>query len=157
MSIVASIIIEDSPQIDGRRWITERHTDHVGKTHFITYIAGLLDNVTTTMTARVSQIETSLENQEIEENMDRATGDGPVDIKLVYSTVLQNRNRLREIYRTASAWQLVRIGWYINSLGLSNAQLGGLFGVSGAQLTALRTKLANLATKYTDVIAQIGN
>ena len=39
MPIVSSRLAEDSRQIDGRRWVREQHTDHVGVVHEIVYMA----------------------------------------------------------------------------------------------------------------------
>lgn len=39
MSIVSSTIIEDAPQVDGRRAIRERHTDSHGIAHDVDYLA----------------------------------------------------------------------------------------------------------------------
>ena len=41
MPIVSSRIAEDSRQIDGRRWVREQHTDHMGVVHEIVYMAEL--------------------------------------------------------------------------------------------------------------------
>lgn len=37
--IVISVVVEDAPQRDGRRYIRERHTDHVGVAHERSYLA----------------------------------------------------------------------------------------------------------------------
>jgi len=39
MPLLSSRIAEDSRQIDGRRWVREQHTDHVGAVHEIVYLA----------------------------------------------------------------------------------------------------------------------
>ena len=156
-TITQSTIVEDAPQKDGRRWITERHIDNSGAARLVTYLAPAAADATTTMTGRVATVVAEIEELEIQENMARALGDGPIDVRLIYTTAAQNRARLRQIYQTAKGWQVVRLGWYINSLGLTDPQLSALFGVSGAQLTALKTKLAALATKYNDVIDDIGD
>ena len=39
MPIVSSVIAEDSRQIDGRRWVREQHTDHVGVVREAVYMA----------------------------------------------------------------------------------------------------------------------
>lgn len=44
MSIVSSIIVDDAPQKDGRRYITERHTDHLGKVYDVQYTARVNDD-----------------------------------------------------------------------------------------------------------------
>lgn len=156
-SITNSVIVEDRAQRDGRRWIRERHTDNAGVTHDIVYMAEEGANATTAMTARVATIVSQLETGEVDSIMARATSDAPFAApNLTYATAAQLRTRLREAYRTLSGWQAVCLGHYINSLGLSDAQLTAIFGVSGAQLTALKTKLSNATTRFNQVTSEAG-
>ena len=53
--IIASEIIEDSPQVDGRRYITELHTDSVKGELRFTYLAGAATDANAVMAARVTQ------------------------------------------------------------------------------------------------------
>lgn len=156
-TITSSVIVEDAAQKDGRRYITERHTDHVGGTYEVRYIALAAADVNATMTARVATIEAELAENEIRKNLDNAVSDGSfVAPTTVHCTVAQIRARLRELYQTPSGWKAVCLGRYINSLGLTDQQLSSLFGVNGAQLTALKTKLANATTRFNQVTSEAG-
>lgn len=155
MSITNSVIVEDRAQRDGRRSIREQHTDSAGGLHYVDYLAEAAANVSAIMTARVAKLESTWADAEIESNYQRALDQlMPV---LVHSTLAQFRAALRARFRDATGWELVRLGKFINSLALSDAQLTSLFGVSGVQLTALKTKLAALASRYDDVVSQVGS
>ncbi len=67
MSIVASVIVEDAEQVDGRRHIRERHTDHLGRHHEVFYVGAANEDEQANLTARVSQIETNLADAEFSE------------------------------------------------------------------------------------------
>ena len=66
MPIVSSRIAEDSRQIDGRRWVREQHTDHVGVVHEIVYIAEV--GQTMDPVASAARIEAQLTEAEIAAN-----------------------------------------------------------------------------------------
>lgn len=57
MAVTKSQIIDDAPQHDGRRWITERHYLDDGTYEDVTYIAGAKDNVVEMLPIRAAQIE----------------------------------------------------------------------------------------------------
>lgn len=66
MPIISSRIAEDARQIDGRRWVREQHTDHVGVVHEIAYMAEVGQVVD--LTASAARIEAQLMEQEITAN-----------------------------------------------------------------------------------------
>ncbi len=155
MSIVSSVIVEDVAQKDGRRSVRERHTDNLGLFHFVEYLAEAGADVNAAMTARVAQIEADMAAAEVNDNVLRAFDQ--LSPTFNYSTVAQFRSALRQIYKNATAWDVVRLGKFINGLGLTDTQLTNIFGVSGAALTALKAKLVALAAKYDDVSSQVGD
>lgn len=58
--IIKSIIIDESVQIDGRRWVTEKHIDDVGVEHLVTYLAEADLDIDKEMQNRIAIIEDSL-------------------------------------------------------------------------------------------------
>lgn len=52
MPITASIILSRTPQIDGRSYVVEQHTDSAGRTHKIEYTANVGLDVNAVMLAR---------------------------------------------------------------------------------------------------------
>jgi hypothetical protein len=65
MPIKSSTIVEDSPQIDGRRYIREVHTDDVGVEHHVTYLAESKEDVEAILPIRVSQIDEQIAEKQV--------------------------------------------------------------------------------------------
>jgi len=151
MSVVSSIIVEDRVQRDGRRSIGELHTDHVGATYYFTYLALASDDVQARMVARVADIEQGLSDSECNSMI----AEGALR-PFVHATAAALRNRVRQAYRNGTQLEACRIAAFVVSLGLSDAQYTAAFGVSGAQLTALKAKLSNQAAKYNAILTEAG-
>lgn len=158
MAITASQIIEDRAQVDGRRYVTELHTDHIGKQHRFTFLVPAAFDASAAMSARAVALVAHLADQELALNESRALAEGLVFTPptFVYCTAAQARARVREIYATAASFVVCRLAWYIQRLTLSDNQLKAMFSVNDAQLPAVKTKLSNLEAKYIDVVAQVG-
>ena len=155
MSIVSSQVVEDRVQKDGRRAIRERHVDHLGNAYEFAWMAAAGASASAQLAGHASQLETDLAAAETDRNLGNAYDQIMPTIQ--HSTLVQFRNALRAAFQTATRWEVVRLGKFVNSLGLSDAQLINLFGVNaGAQLTALKAKLSSLAAKHDDVITQQG-
>lgn len=75
MPITSSVIIEDAIQIDGRRRITERHADHLGGVHNVSYIAEAGADAALMLPTRALLIEDQLAAAEIAANIEEALGD----------------------------------------------------------------------------------
>ena len=69
MPIVSSEITHDDPQIDGRRYITERHVDNVGVEHVFTYLGEADTDAEAVMLARVHGLEMNLTTGEMTSNV----------------------------------------------------------------------------------------
>ena len=152
--IVSSVIVEDRAQRDGRRAVRERHTDQLGLVYDVAYFAEPGTNASAMLAPRAAQIDADLTASEIAANESRAFDQQPATLS--YSTRDQFLARLRQRFQTAISWDAVRLGKYIQSLGLTDAQLKSMFSVNNAQLVTLKAKLASLANKYDDVTAQQG-
>jgi hypothetical protein len=62
-SIVESAVIDDAPQIDGRRWITEHHIDDQGVVHLVgPYLADAEYDAEADLAAHATLIEERLAN-----------------------------------------------------------------------------------------------
>lgn len=156
MAIVASVIIEDHAQRDGRRCVRERHRDHMGGIYFFDYLAEAGADTASPLAAHAAQLVADLATAEIDTNEQRAFDQQSPAFN--YSTAAQFRQRIRQRFQTLSGWDAVRLGKFLQGLGLSDAQLAVLFGVSNpsAQLTALKTRLSTLAAHYDMTIADSG-
>jgi hypothetical protein len=155
MPIVTSVVLDDAPQVDGRRWIRERHTDQVGEQYFRVYLVAAGVVVADGFPTVVAMLNQALIEWEIARNLAAIYqfGDAAV-VTTVHATLNDIRPALRDAYRTATREQALALGAFLNTL--TNAQLGTLFSVSGAQLTALRTRLQTKAAQWADYISAAG-
>ena len=153
MPIISSRIAEDSLQADGRRWVREQYTDHVGGVHERVYMA--LAAQVIDLQAQVAALNQQLIDEEIQRNLAAIYADGPLAVvSVVHASTAQNGAAVREVYKTVTREQVWALGAFLNTL--TNPQIGNLFGVSGAPLTALRTRLQAAATKWTEYLEAAG-
>lgn len=153
MPIVSSFVVDDQVQADGRRWIRERYVDHVGGVHERVYLA--LANFVVNLAAQIAAIEQRLVDAEINQNLAKIYADGPLAVvSVVHASTAQNGAALRAAYKVATREQVWALGAFLDTL--SNAQLGNLFNLAGAELTALRTRLQAATVKWTDYITAVG-
>lgn len=85
MPVVSSQIVEDRPQIDGRRSVRERHVDHIGREIFISYLAAQSANAAQIMADRVAQLSDMVDNpppEPLPEAPPTMTGNGAPDAGL---------------------------------------------------------------------------
>lgn len=157
MAIVSSQIIEDVPQIDGRRHVTERHVDHVGLVHFWRYLAEQLADVSAAMSARVAAVESRLKRREIERVISLILDDDYTGIPATHwNTNAEVGLAIRAYYQQSTDGEAIRIGWYINSLGLNDNQLKAFFGLNDGNLAAAKVKLTTYAAMYESLLAAEG-
>lgn len=64
MSIVSSTFSIGHAQIDGRKHVTEQHTDHMGGVHTAEYLASVGTDYVAVAAARAPQIEAQLAEAE---------------------------------------------------------------------------------------------
>ena len=153
--IISSVVVSDQPQIDGRRWIRERHTDHMAVVYFRDYVAvaGLV--IADGFPAVVAILNQHLTDAEIARDLANIYERGNLAVVTTnYVTLVDIRTALREAYRTVTREQAFALGAFLNTL--TNTQLGTLFGVSGAGLTALRNRLQIKATQWAEYLAAGG-
>ncbi len=156
MGIVSSVLVAESAQKDGRKWIQETHTDNVGLVYVIRYLAAVGLDTAAIMAARATQLGDDLTAAEIAANVARITADGSLaTIVLNYSTALQSRTALRAAYLTATKVDAIMIGDFLS--GLTDGQLQTLFSMTAGQVTTLRTnKLTPAAAAAATIRASTG-
>ena len=148
MPINSSQIIDDSPQHDGRRYVTELHTDHLAQQYRIIYLCTADFDAAAAMSARVASILERLAERELDDNEQRAMEGDFQPPTFNHCTPLQLRNRLREVFRTVKGFVACRLAWYIEQLNLTDNQYKQMFGVNDAQLVLLKVKISRLADRY---------
>lgn len=156
MSIVSSETVSTSTQRDGRRYVLERHTDHLGAIHERTWLAGAADNLAAALSAYASTLLDILRDREIGANIAFVLSEGSLaTVTLQHSTAVQNRSALRDAYRTATRVEAVMIGDYLNTL--TNNQLATAFNITTGEAATLRTnKLEPAATLASGIRAATG-
>lgn len=156
MTISSSVISSDSAQADGRRYIREVHTDHLGREHVVLYLAPASWDAAAVMAARVAGLETGMRDGEIASNIANVFSLGAfATVTLDYSTGAQNAAAAREAYKSASSFQAMMMGDYLATL--SDAVLRNIFGLTQNQVTTLRTnKLTPASEAATAMRAMTG-
>ena len=155
MSIVSSVIAEDRAQIDGRRSIRERHTDHLGLIEEISYLAEAGADVASAMAARVSQLDARAVDAEMARNIAFIMVGDYAKVTTNYVTVSDARAAIRALYSTGSGEIIGRLAGYL--LTLTNGQLQALFNVSaGSQTTQLRARLQAKVDALNVVLTAVG-
>lgn len=156
MPIASSVIADTSVQRDGRKWVTEVHTDHVGVKYSRMYLAAGADDMQAALTTYAGQLVTSLRDAELAQNVEamRANGRNAV-VMVVHSTAAENHIAARNAYLSATRMDAVMLGDYLASL--TDTQLRAAFNMTAAQVTTLRTsKLTPAATTATTLRAVTG-
>lgn len=64
MSIVSSVHAEGPVQVDGRHYVTETHTDHLGEAYTLEYLAPVGADYVAIRTARAASLEAQLAEAE---------------------------------------------------------------------------------------------
>jgi uncharacterized protein YciI len=155
MAITSSQILEDRAQVDGRRHVRERHTDHLTRQHDVTYMAAAGADVNATMTARVATIEAQLKQNEIDANLAKALNGETDTFTFQHSTGNENLIALRALFKSSTKWELVTLAHVLHHQNLTNNQLDTLFGTTNAtERTAVRNKLSTNDTRYHDILAE---
>lgn len=143
MPIESSVIVEDRPQRDGRRYICERHTDHLGETHDLIYLAESDVDATAVMLERVAAVNSNLKDREFKRCLVAIMqGRQPV---LRHLTLAEVGPMLREVYRDATGEEVAKLSGFL--LTLTDSQLRTIFNL--ASVTNLKTRMTNRLNAWT--------
>lgn len=156
MPIVSSVISDDAAQRDGRRWITELHTDHLGEQYRFAYLGPAGVDANAILSARVSGIAQALIDREVGRNVEEIMRLGSeATPTLRHSTVAENVLALRQAYASAARLEAIMAGDYLSAR--TDAQLRTAFSMTAAQVTTLRTnKLTPAANAAATIRAASG-
>ncbi len=137
MSIVNSIVLSQIAQTDGRVWVTEQHTDQLGITYDIVYLAANPTIIAAHLATSATNVWNQLVASEIANNINMVEALGKYATPTVnYSTSAQNAATLPIIYAAATQVQAIMIGDYLNTL--TALQLENAFGWTAAQVATLQ-------------------
>lgn len=155
MAIVSSTYVVGPAQKDGRRYVTETHTDSIGGKHLRAYLAAVgADN------QAIANARAVLVSEEIAQDEFMAALDGDGAIVVVHQTLGQLAQRLRTYFQASERFECGRVArWIMNRLDaghITEAQMRNAFGLTALQWSNLRAKLVDLRTQYNAVDAARG-
>lgn len=154
MPILSSSALAEHAQVDGRFFVTERHTDHTGAVHTFAYLAAVGADTSAVMSARVPVIEAQLADAEFADCLanDRLT--------TVHLTAADFLAKVREAYRERSREELARLAQYIvnriQAGDVTETQLRNAFGLNVTQWNALKSRMQALRDAWVVVQAAAG-
>jgi hypothetical protein len=154
VSIVTSIIVEDRAQIDGRRAVRERHTDHLGAVADVSYLAEADANAAAIMTARVPLLEAGAASTEMARNIAFIVVGEYEQVTANYITVADARATIRALYQTENGEIIGRLAGFL--LTLTDAVLRTLFNMTQAQVNQLKTRLQTKVDALNVVLTMVG-
>jgi hypothetical protein len=156
VTITSSETVSVSVQADGRRYVLEYHTDHLGVVHPRTWLAGAADNLAAALAAFATNLVEALRQREIDANIASVMLNGSTAVTTFqHSTIAENRTALRAAYLTATRVEAIMIGDFLASQ--TNATLQTLFGMTNTQVNNLRTnKLTPAASAAATIRAATG-
>lgn len=156
MSIVSSVVESDAVQKDGRRWIHEIHTDHLGLKYDRMWLAQAADNAATALAAYAGRLAADITAGEIASNVSQVMGLGSLASPVLnYSTAAQNFAGLRAAYLIATRTDAIMIGDFLSTL--TDGQLQTAFSLTAGQVTTLRTnKLSPAVSLASSIRAAAG-
>lgn len=156
MANITSSTFQAFIQKDGSKTVHEIHTDFVGLTHDLTYAVSNGADLNVNLAQHAVDIGDALDKGEVQANISAVLAFGSLAAPtLVYSTAGTNFAALRVAYLSATQFQAVMIGDYLNTL--TNGQLATAFGITTGQAGTLRTnKLAPAAALATSIRATVG-
>jgi len=145
MTITTSKIISQTIQKDRSISVHERHTDNLGMTYDVVYFASPTDDLNITLESRSKQIETTLQDSDINDAIFTRKWDEP----LLYSTKLQLGKKLRELYLQSEKHETVtiakRIKEWLDNGRFSDTEIRSLFGLSSKKWITLKVKIGKLS------------
>lgn len=155
MGIVSSTYTVGVAQVDGRRYVTERHTDANGTVWPVEYGPVPVIDYQATMTARATKLGVQLADNEAES----LWTDG-VWRTLTQQTASELATRFRTAYQAATDLKAARMAWWIieriNAGNFTDAQVRTAFGMTTTQYTAMKTRMTTLHDQYAAVVAARG-
>jgi hypothetical protein len=146
-------VIEDARQIDGRRWIRERHRDDTGLDHDYVWMAEAGQATGPIVTARAVWLGTWLKDEELA-NVLAAIESGDTFV-VRYNTLVEIGQAIRERYKVLTGEAVARVAKW--ALTRTDVELKAWFGgLNNSQLMALKTRLTSKVTALNSLNALVG-
>jgi len=142
--------------VDGRVWVTEQHTDQLGVTYVIVYLAHDPSIIAAHLATSATNVWAQLVAAEMANNINLVESLGKFATPTtIYSTPAANAAMLPIVYGAATQVQAIMIGDYLNTL--TSLQLENTFGWTAAQVAALQANwLVPAAAAAATIRAAVG-
>jgi|SRR5579859_987671 len=156
--IIVSSTIADvgGTQVDGRKYVTEHHTDLVGVVHSVTYLADSGADYNAILAANAAALEQSLPAAELQANIGQISTVYPPVVTLQYTTQAAVNAEVRTTYAGATALTAVLLGEYLSALADADLALAFGYASPSSELTALRNTLNAQSTLLLSGLTQRG-
>jgi len=142
-------------QADGRRYVTEVHSDGVGEFARLEYLAAVGADTNAIATARNAVLLVSAADNEAEQAIEADAMPA-----LRFQNATQFVARVREFYRDRDKEALALVAvWLRNRIAagdLTETQVQNAFGFTTPQWNTFKTKMQSLANAYDEVNAAVG-
>jgi hypothetical protein len=154
---LTSTFILGAIQVDGRRYVTETHTDGFNQTYVFTYLASVGDDFDAVLAARKAAIAAQQPDEECARIVNQLL---PGAIVLHYATAAQLAAYFRAVYLGSSQEQCARLAtWLLDKIDagfITPAIVRTAFGINVTQYNTLYAKLNTLRGDWMAVLAAQG-
>lgn len=155
MTIVSSTAAAGHAQKDGRRYVQEIHTDHLGAEHRYEYLAAQDADIQSILTTRAGALAILLAEREYREHIET---DGWSALE--HQTGAQFAARFRAEYQSASKARCAYLAWWIirrlANGDVTDAGVRNAFGMTVTQYNAFKARMQTLHDHWAAVLAATG-
>jgi len=153
MSIASSsYTLDGHDQKDGRKYVRESHTDHLGVVYAREYLAPVGADYSTLLADYAAALAAALRDGQARDNLSK---DSMTEWIFEHVTVGQMRTALRLAYRDATKFEAARLARFVNELTIG--QIETVFNVNTATATAIKNKASDLASRYDALLVAVGD
>lgn len=136
-NIVASTYAADAPQIDGRLWVHEVHTDVTGVARAVDWLAEPLADLEAALAAHAAVLSQALHDQEVATNLTAIMSSGAAAQPTnVYSPIADNVAAVHAAYSSMAIGQALMTAQFLAAQ--SDGVLEEAYGMTADQVAALR-------------------
>lgn len=151
MSIVSSSFSVGHAQVDGRHYVVETHTDHLGVLHLREYLADVTADCAAIAADYAVRLAVTLAEAEFEDRL----GNVITPIAPQHQTIVQFAARLRARFLGSEREDTARIAtWILAKLDggqITSTQIRSVFGLTVPQYAALEARLVILRDHWAAV------
>lgn len=138
MALTSSYSIEQA-QVDGRKWVNEKHIDVIAVEHFNSYLSTDSMDKDAILAVHAAEIEKNLKDQEARTSLNE------MKYTAVYASQSNFILSIREKYRLSESEDTAQIAKWILSNSDAEADIRTAFGMDFIQWNTFKIKLQSFA------------